>query len=264
MKKLFAIVVLGFIFSNAAFANIVPCNESKCNKKDHSTLTRFIGATEKNNKPILVWLSGGSGQRLSTHPLSELEGKYDLVVMFNPYDISRNSQNRSDGYAPVAYKPDQADRIKSIIKFYKEKYQKDIWLGGQSFGAARTLAYLSASPDNSKLISGAILTGTAVGSYKNNVIKVPFKKIKDLNVPIAIIHHIGDVCDTSHFKTAKKVKEKIEKINSGKTEFISIEAGNIPKDTKCGGKGRNARNHMFEDSKKELAQSVINFIDINY
>ena len=209
-------------------------------------------------------MSGGSGQRLSTHPLSELEGKYDLVVMFNPYDISRNSQNRSDGYAPVAYKPDQADRIKSIIKFYKEKYQKDIWLGGQSFGAARTLAYLSASPDNSKLISGAILTGTAVGSYKNNVIKVPFKKIKDLNVPIAIIHHIGDVCDTSHFKTAKKVQEKIEKINSGKTEFIPIEAGSLPKDTKCGGGGRNARNHMFEDSKKELAQSVINFIDINY
>ena len=264
MKKLVAIIVLSLTLSKATLANVVPCNEPKCNKKDHSTLTRFIEATEKNNKPILVWLSGGSGQRLSTHPLSEVEGKYDLVVMFNPYDISRNSQSRSDGYAPVAYKPDQADRIKSIIKFYKEKYQKDIWLGGQSFGAARTLAYLSASPDNSKLISGAILTGTAVGSYKNNVIKVPFKKIKDLNIPIAIIHHIGDVCDTSHFKTAKKVQEKIEKINLGKTEFIPIEAGSLPKDTKCGGKGRNARNHMFEDSKKELAQSVINFIDINY
>ena len=263
MKKLVTIIALSLTLSNATLANIVPCNESKCNKKDHSTLTRFIGATEKNNKPILVWLSGGSGQRLSTHPLSELEGKYDLVVMFNPYDISRNSQNRSDGYAPVAYKPDQADRIKSIIKFYKEKYQKDIWLGGQSFGAARTLAYLSASPDNSKLISGAILTGTAVGSYKNNVIKVPFKKIKDLNVPIAIIHHIGDVCDTSHFKTAKKVQEKIEKINSGKTEFIPIEAGSLPKDTKCGGGGRNARNHMFEDSRKELAISVIKFMDLN-
>jgi pimeloyl-ACP methyl ester carboxylesterase len=238
MKKLVAIIVLSLTLSNATLANVVPCNEPKCNKKDHSTLTRFIEATEKNNKPILVWLSGGSGQYLSTQPLSGVEGKYDLVVMFNPYDISRNSQNRSDGYAPVAYKPDQADRIKSIIKFYKEKYQKDIWLGGQSFGAARTLAYLSASPDNSKLISGAILTGTAVGSYKNNVIKVPFRKIKDLNIPIAIIHHIRDVCDTSHFKTAKKVKEKIEKINSGKTEFISIEAGNIPKDTKCGGMGR--------------------------
>jgi len=263
MKKILAIMVLSFISSNAAFANIVPCNEPKCNKKDHFTLTKFIGATEKNNNPILIWLSGGSGQRLSTQPLSYVEGKYDLVVMFNPYDISHNSQNRSDGYAPVAYKPDQADRIKSIIKFYREKYQKDIWLGGQSFGAARTLAYLSASPDNSKLISGAILTGTAVGSYKNNVIKVPFKKIKDLNIPIAIIHHIGDVCDTSHFKTAKKVKEKLEKINSGKTEFISIEAGNIPKDTKCGSKGRNARNHMFEDSKKELADAVIKFIDQN-
>ena len=109
MKKLVTIIALSLTLSNATLANVVPCNEPKCNKKDHSTLTRFIEATEKNNKPILVWLSGGSGQYLSTQPLSEVEGKYDLVIMFNPYDISRNSQNRSDGYAPVAYKPDQAD-----------------------------------------------------------------------------------------------------------------------------------------------------------
>ena len=244
----------------------VLCNEPKCDKKYNDfTITRFIEAKEKSDKPILFWLSGGSGQRLTSDPLQEVEGKNDLIVMMNPYDMLKNSVQRDDGASPQAYLPDQADRIKSIIKFYKVKYNnKDIWLGGQSFGAARTLAYLTASPDNSKLISGAILTGTTVGSYKNNVIKVSFRKIKDLNIPIAIIHHIRDVCDTSHFKTAKKVKEKIEKINSGKTEFISIEAGNIPKDTKCGGKGRNARNHMFEDSKKELAQSVINFIDINY
>jgi hypothetical protein len=59
------------------------------------------------------------------------------------------------------------------------------------------------------------------------------------------------------------VKEKLEKINLGKTEFISIETGNLPKDTKCGGKGRNARNHMFEDSRKELGVKVISFIETN-
>ena len=208
-------------------------------------------------------MSGGTGQYFSTSPLSEVEGIYDMVLMYNPYDISLGSQKRSDGYAPMAYKPDQADRIKSIIKFYKEKYKKPIWLGGQSFGAARTFAYLSASSENSKLISGVILTGTAVGSHKNNVIKIPFRKIKDLNIPIAIIHHIRDVCDTSHYVTARKTKEKLEKINLGKTEFISIEIGNLPKDTKCGGKTRDAKNHMFEDSRKELADAIIKFIDQN-
>jgi pimeloyl-ACP methyl ester carboxylesterase len=261
MKKVLGIVFLGFLWSGSAIADVVPCNEPKCNKKFDLTLTRFVEAKEKNNKPILVWLSGGTGQYFSTDPLSEVEGRYDMVVMFNPYNISTGSQKRSDGYAPMAYKPDQADRIKSIIKFYKEKYKKPIWLGGNSFGAARTLAYLSASPNNSKLISGVILAAPGIGSVKNNTIKVPFRKITDLNLPIGIFHHIRDVCDHSHYKTAKRLNKRLEKINLGKTQFISIESGNFPKDKNCkGGKGKN---HNFQDSKKDLGEKVINFIETN-
>ena len=150
-----------------------------------------------------MWLSGGTGQYFSTDPLSEVEGRYDMVVMFNPYNISTGSQKRSDGYAPMAYKPDQADRIKSIIKFYKEKYKKPIWLGGNSFGAARTLAYLSASPNNSKLISGVILAAPGIGSVKKLILsKSRLEKSKNLNLPIGIFHHIRDVCDHSHYKNS--------------------------------------------------------------
>jgi hypothetical protein len=262
MKKLLLIFLIIFK-PNFSFSEIVPCNEPKCDKKFNLTLTRFIEAKEKNDKPIIVWLSGGTGQFFSTDPLSEVEGKYDLVVMYNPYNISSGSQNRSDGYAPAAYKPDQADRIKSIIKFYSDKYKKPIWLGGQSFGAARTMAYLAASSNNSKLISGIVLTGTAVGSVKKNTLKVPLKKIKDLNLPIGIFHHIKDVCDTSSYKTAQKLQKKLKEINVGITEFISIESGNLKKDTKCGFGGKYTRNHKFEDSRKELADAVIKFIDQN-
>jgi len=263
MKKILLLIFLITLRPINSFSEVVPCNEPKCDKKFDLTLTRFIEAKEKNDKPIIVWLSGGTGQFFSTGPLSEVEGKYDIVVMYNPYNISSGSQNRTDGYAPVAYKPDQADRIKSIIKFYIEKYKKDIWLGGQSFGAARTMAYLTASSNNSKLISGIILTGTAVGSVKNNTLKVPLKKIKDLNLPIGIFHHIKDVCDTSSYKTAQKLQKKLKEINVGITEFISIESGNLKKDTKCGFGGKYTRNHKFEDSRKELADTVIKFINQN-
>ena len=263
MKKLFIFLFIIVHISFNSFSEIVPCNEPKCDKKFDLTLTRFIEAEEKNDKPIIVWLSGGTGQFFSTDPLSEVEGKYDLVVMYNPYNISSGSQNRSDGYAPAAYKRDQADRIKSIIKFYSDKYKKPIWLGGQSFGAARTMAYLAASSNNSKLISGIILTGTAVGSVKKNTLKVPLKKIKDLNLPIGIFHHIKDVCDTSSYKTAQKLQKKLKEINVGITEFISIESGNLKKDTKCGFGGKYTRNHKFEDSRKELANAVIKFIETN-
>jgi len=121
------------------------------------------------------------------------------------------------------------------------------------------MAYLTASSNNSKLISGIILTGTAVGSVKNNTLKVPLKKIKDLNLPIGIFHHIKDVCDNSHHKTAQKLQKKLKEINLGVTEFILIESGNLSKDTKCG----TGKNHNFEDSRKELGEKVIKFIDQN-
>ena len=130
--KFLILILLIILKPNFSFSEIVPCNEPKCDKKFDLTLTRFIEAKEKNDKPIIVWLSGGTGQFFSTDPLSEVEEKYDIVVMYNPYNISSGSQKRTDGYAPVAYKPDQADRIKSIIKFYADKYQKSIWLGRQS------------------------------------------------------------------------------------------------------------------------------------
>ena len=51
----------------------------------------------------------------------------------------------------------------------------------------------------------------AVGSVKKNTLKVPIKKIKNLNLPIGIFHHIKDVCDNSFYITAKKLQKKIKR-----------------------------------------------------
>ena len=95
MKKLLLIFLI-ILKPNFSFSEIVPCNEPKCDKKFDLTLTRFIEADEKNDKPIIIWLSGGTGQFFSTDPLSEVEGKYDIVVMFNPYNISSSSFSWGD------------------------------------------------------------------------------------------------------------------------------------------------------------------------
>ena len=106
MKKLLLLIFLIILRPINSFWEVVPCSESKCDQKFDLTLTRFIEAKEKNNKPIIVWLSGGAGLFFSADPLSEVKGKYDIIVVFNLYNISSGSQNRTDGYAPAAYKPD--------------------------------------------------------------------------------------------------------------------------------------------------------------
>jgi len=144
------------------------------------------------------------------------------------------------------------------ILFYKNKYNKPIWLGGQSFGAPRILNYLSYSEENSKLIEGAILTASAVG----NPIRTSIKKIKNLNIPVAIIHHTRDICKYSNYKVAKKFSEQFAKINLNKTEFIEISAGSLPNDNSeiCDPVGAN---HMFDDSRDDLADEMIKFIKNN-
>lgn len=52
------------------------------------------------------------------------------------------------------------------------------------------MAYLTVSPNNLKTISDIILIKTAVGSVEKNTLKVPIKKIKNLNLPIRIFNHI--------------------------------------------------------------------------
>ena len=85
-------------------------------------------------------------------------------------------------------------------KYYKNKYNKDVWLGGQSNGAPRIASFLGSSPDNQKLISGAIFTGSHTGRTGT---KIRVSKIKELNLPIAVIHHKRDQCPTSSFNGAK-------------------------------------------------------------
>ncbi len=250
MKKF--LIVFIFIFSSS-FAETVPCAFSNCDKKYPEVLTRFYEANPKNNKPMILWLPGGSGTTFSFEPASKLEKRYDIITFFNPYDIDKGT---NQGDTPQAYKPDQADRIKSVIVYYKKKYNKDLWLGGQSNGAPRIASFLGSSPDNQNLISGAIFAGSHTGRTGT---KIRISKIKELNLPIAVIHHKRDQCPSSSFKGSQTFFKQISKKNKGSSTFFALESGDLKSTTGCKGN----ENHNFEKSREELADVISNFIDQN-
>ena len=242
----FFLLNLNFESVSANF-DYVPCNYSNCSKKFDITATKLIKAN--NDRPMILWLGGGNGMHTSTGPIDLLEGKYDIITVINPYDINIG---RDKGIVPAAFKKDQAERIKSIIDHYNKKYSKEIWLGGTSNGVQRAIGFLK-NTENQKLIKGAIFTSTASGS--------PYRlpTLKELNIPIIIIHHIKDVCQFSSFKNAEKFYEKYKEKNLKKTIFVPVDAGNRPVDTKCG----DGDNHMFVGSKDVVAKIVEEFIQNN-
>ena len=254
MKKF--LIILFFIFSNS-FADTVPCAFSNCGKKFPETFTKFHESIPKNNKPMILWLAGGSGQSLSTQPIDKLEKKYDIITFFNPYDIDKGTEK---GDTPQAYKPDQADRIKSVIIYYKNKYNKNIWLGGISNGSPRIAGFLASSPENQKLISGAIFIGSHTG-YTGAQIRI--SKIKDLNLPLAVIHHKRDQCVTSSYKGSKIFYKLISKKNAGFSAYYALESGDLKSTTICKPQKGKFINHTFDKSREEIAEVISNFIDQN-
>jgi uncharacterized membrane protein YkvI len=68
MKKLLAIIVLGFIFSNAAFANIVPLGYDKFNIVGLFLLTGLVKQINTKNIDFCVLSESKNSQQLAFDP----------------------------------------------------------------------------------------------------------------------------------------------------------------------------------------------------
>jgi hypothetical protein len=255
MKTIFLFLFFILFSLSKVNAGSVTCDLEGCDKKYRNTEVTFAKAKNKD-KPIIFFLVGGNATHTKLDPINKLAGKYDLLIMKSPYKVDTKV---IQGYCELCNSEDQAQRIKSIILYYKNKYNKPIWLAGQSFGVQRAINYLVHSKENSKLISGVIFTGAAVG---NPMRIVPIKLIKDLNIPVVILHHTKDICKYSTLAVAKEFYTEFSKINAGNTEFVEITAGRLREDDPyiCNPSGKN---HMFADSRTELAEEITNFIEKN-
>ena len=255
MKTIFLFLFFILLTLSKVNAESVTCNLEGCDKKYRSTEVTFTKAKNKD-KPIIFFLVGGNATHTIVDPMNKLAGKYDLLIMKSPYKVDTKV---IQGYCELCNSEDQAQRIKSIILHYKNKYNKPIWLAGQSFGVQRAINYLGYSKENSKLISGVIFTGASVG---NPLRPIPIKLIEDLNIPVVILHHTKDICRFSSLTVAKEFHTEFSKINAGNTEFVEITAGRLSEDDPytCKPSGKN---HMFADSRKELAEEITKFIEKN-
>ena len=255
MKTIFLFLFFILFSLSKVNAGSVTCDLEGCDKKYRSTEVTFTKAKDKD-KPIIFFLVGGNATHTKLDPMNKLVGRYDLIIMKSPYKVDTKV---IQGYCELCNSEDQAQRIKSIILYYKNKYNKPIWLAGQSFGVQRAINYLVHSKENSKLISGVIFTGAAVG---NPMRIVPIKLIKDLNIPVVILHHTKDICKYSTLAVAKEFHAEFSKINAGNTEFVEISAGQLREDDPyiCNPSGKN---HMFADSRTELAEEIAKFIEKN-
>ena len=256
MKQL--LLLICFI-SSAAFGEIISIpnpNEGFFHPKGD---TQTVYLPNASSKAVLIFIPGGTGNYDTSPdkpepdkfamltPISKGDhsgSKLDFVFMDSPYVLSPSNSRSNLG---AREKKDHIDRIKSVVKFYSKKTGKPIWLIGHSNGGYSLSSYLNQSPENQKLIAGAIFSA----SRDERDLKGEF------NLPLLIVHHEADPCHDTTYRSAKSFYEDVKKQNISRTEFVTI-VGGTSSDRAC-----SAGLHMFRGSEEQFTESVIKFISQN-
>lgn len=166
-------------------------------------------------------------------------GTVDVVFVDSPFALGIYGSQIS-----ARYTKEHLVRTESVVKFYKEKLHKPIYIIGHSNGTITEAEFLNRNPDNQKLVAGVIFSGSRVETSVDG----------PLNVPVLVLHHENDFNQNTYFGRAQKLYESIKKINTAPTYFATVRGGVSSSDPYNGGY------HMYEGSIPEASDLVQNFI----
>ena len=259
MIKIIATFLIGI--SSISFGEIISIpnpNEGFFYPKED---TQTIYLSNKESIASLIFLPGGTGSFGTAPGKPEIEkffaltsiakglnqgAKLDFVFMDSPYELSPMNTKSNLGIRSMK---DHLDRIKSVIKTFSQKTQKPVWLIGHSNGAYSLSSFLNQSPENQKMIKGAIFSGGRSERFLKG----------EFNLSILILHHESDPCPHTNYESAKSFYEEVKKQNKGRTEFVTI-VGGTNSGEPCFSTGSH---HMYSGSYGQFTESVVKFISEN-
>lgn len=202
-------------------------------------------------KATLIFIPGGDGSfgianRPNAQPswilrfINKTEDKdfLDLVIM-----DSRTSLGYKSDLTPRTTSQ-HVERIKAVIDFYKQKTQLPVFLIGHSNGAVSLASFLKKSPENQKIIGGAIFSGS------RNETKVN----ANLNLPLLVLHHKDDPNGWTNPKNAENLFQELKENNALSTDQVWMDGGFDEGDVHTGGR------HMYAGILDKAAAVVKAFI----
>jgi hypothetical protein len=158
------------------------------------------------------------------------------VVIFDSPSLLQGISARSNN--------DHLNRIESVVKFYKEKFNLPIWLFGHSDGSISVSEFLNRSIDSRKSVAGAILSA---GRDETRI-------AEDWKTPTLVLHHEKDACEVTTFYGAKRYFNRIKQTNTGPTEFATV-IGGISSGAPC-----STGYHMYQGAFEETLGLIEDFI----
>jgi len=246
-----------FSFNNG-HAEVLPVDftEGKASSASEPTLT-FLWKSDRA-KATLIMIPGGEGQiRLSLDkadlggfygktlkPLSDsniTSGSFNVVIFDSPTILEN-----VNGYTISRTTVDHLSRIESVVRFYKDKFNKPVWLMGHSSGAVSVTEFYKylQKTHNENLVSGIIFSSGRNGARFNS----------DTNLTVLILAHKYDRCLKSTNASSFDMYSELIKTNKEKTKYVLLYSGDSESKDPC-----RSGHHMFFNAQEEVYKAIDDF-----
>ena len=238
MKKLFLLLCFICSFANAETINIKSANGE--------VPTAYWEKT--NSKAVMIFIPGGDGSFgvASRNPPKPSWFMLNLFNLDTSPDIVYMDSNTSLGWKDISprYSAEHIENITAVVKYYKERTKKPVYLIGHSNGSISIAEFLNKSSDSQRLVAGIIL------SAGRNETSIDVK----LSIPTLVMVHEQDSNVWTTPSASVSLYEKIKATNS-KAKLAFIHGGyNEMGNPATGGR------HMYAGSLNEVATTLNEFL----
>jgi len=272
MKRLlFAFVFI--VYSVSARAELIAVDHLDPTTSEQKwTWTKYYRG--EKSKALIVFIPGGPGQ-FNFEPVKKTDtmyhfnntlknltynipnissGQFDLVMFDSPYPI----EVRGGRAFPQSYNPgmraslDHAQRIQSVIEYYKNKTGLPIIVLGHSNGGLSISFYYKHFLEQGYRVQPnlIVLSGTR---YEE---RLPVS----IKTPVIFIHHKKDGCSGTLFEDAKLYYNELIRENPKRSKLIEIESGVDDGGNPCYGNTYHMMHGSGEEYVSKLSQTLLKFL----
>jgi len=212
----------------------------------------------------LVFIPGGEGRRgfgadvterhgyFSGYPFNRMlrslsdpgatSGRFNVVIFDSPTMLVA-----SNHWSSQRAGTDHLSRVEDVVRHYKERLGKPVWLMGHSLGSISVTETYKRLQDEKRaaLVSGLIISAGQNGTSLN---------WETTSLPVLVLHHEADACVGNTVGHAKRIVTKLREAGNPSADLVLVSGG-----SSYGDPCRNGY-HMYLDIEPAVAKVLDAFM----
>jgi dienelactone hydrolase len=173
---------------------------------------------------------------------SATSGRFNVVIFDSPTDLLT-----ANHWSAQRAGTDHLSRVEDVVRHYKERLGKPVWLMGHSMGSISVTETYKRLQEEKRaaLLAGLIISAGQNGTSLN---------WETTTVPVLVLHHEADACIGNTLGHAKRIVTKLHEAGNQSAEFVMVSGGSAH------GNPCRSGNHMYLEIEPTVARVLDTFM----